>query len=770
MSRGPTLPNDSILIGRRMRGLPIFLLALAALVGVGAISPYPLAVVLDALPGPILILAASTALGAALFRLLLRRRPWSADLWILSAALGVGVMALLVLALGLMGVMNAAFWWTLLLATLCLGSLVHVLPRSRSKAPGGNNAAQRAVIQEPSNSREPSDWLWLLAAPFAALALLAATMPPGVIWPAEGNGYDVLEYHLAVPKENYLNGRIGYLPHNIYANMPFNAEMLYLLCMFLIGDPIEAAMPAQMLNTLLAALAAACCWAAARPFGRGAANVAGVVVATCPMLCYLCGVAYVENGLLAMTAAALACAIRARNEPDCALCWSLLAGCFAGLACGFKYTAVPMVALPLALSSLRTAAPPGGQITLRAAAAFCAGAALMFSPWLTKNAVFTGNPVFPLARTVFPERSGIWSDELAARWYEGHLPDPRERSLGGRLRALGREVLRPVGITDDSRGRAPQFGLSAWALPVVLLLGFVVRRRSSPISGASRRATGNGSPGNAGPAHEPRNVPRAKRPNVILNHEMGARQANGTGERAQTRASVEQGNAGRGIRCCVLVIVAVLATWLAATHLVGRFAVPVLAPLAVLGGRAWSRHGSRAGHAALASILVGATVLNMWDAVDVFDDSVIFKAPQLAGRTDLLESGEWPEYSYVDAVNAILAAGKRVLLVAEARTFYLRGRPAAWDYCVVFNRNPVAEIALQHSPAEVMTWLRQRGVTHVLVHWVEMRRLRSSRYGFWEGVDEAMFERLMDQGLYVVHEFRYSATDPRPYATLYVLP
>ena len=41
---------------------------------------------------------------------------------------------------------------------------------------------------------------------------------------------------------------------NVYANFPANAEMLYLLCMVLKGDAVQAAGMAKMLNLGLAAL------------------------------------------------------------------------------------------------------------------------------------------------------------------------------------------------------------------------------------------------------------------------------------------------------------------------------------------------------------------------------------------------------------------------------------------------------------------------------------------------------------------------------------
>ena len=48
--------------------------------------------------------------------------------------------------------------------------------------------------------------------------------------------FDVREYHLQAPKEFYQQGRIAFVPHNVYANMPLGMEMASLLGMVVTGD------------------------------------------------------------------------------------------------------------------------------------------------------------------------------------------------------------------------------------------------------------------------------------------------------------------------------------------------------------------------------------------------------------------------------------------------------------------------------------------------------------------------------------------------------
>ncbi|MCA9183512.1 MAG: hypothetical protein KDA51_18755, partial [Planctomycetales bacterium] len=70
-------------------------------------------------------------------------------------------------------------------------------------------------------------WVQIAACILAALYVLGSALPA---WE-----FDVLEYHLQAPKEFHEAGRIGFVNHNVYANMPLGAEMHTLAAMTLIG-------------------------------------------------------------------------------------------------------------------------------------------------------------------------------------------------------------------------------------------------------------------------------------------------------------------------------------------------------------------------------------------------------------------------------------------------------------------------------------------------------------------------------------------------------
>ena len=106
----------------------------------------------------------------------------------------------------------------------------------------------------------------LVIAPFLVIMLLGAMLP--------AVDFDVLEYHLQGPKEYYQAGRIAFLPHNVYTNMPFGVEMLHLMGMEVLGDWWWGGLVGQLLVALFAPAAAVLIAAAAGRAGtpRGLAR------------------------------------------------------------------------------------------------------------------------------------------------------------------------------------------------------------------------------------------------------------------------------------------------------------------------------------------------------------------------------------------------------------------------------------------------------------------------------------------------------------------
>ncbi len=744
------------------------------LLGVGITSPYALlTVILDGLRAGIVLVGPVLA-GLWLvpvFRLGPMPLRWHL---LLGAAAGLGAVSLLVLLLGLAGLLHRPLW-IVMQAVFVVAGVIRLRALYDGTQPS-NPPEPRAFLptrrDRDADTRTPSDstsacagpagvagdvtthaetsgymhYLWLLGAPFLCLALLAAANAPGLIWKEEGFAYDVLEYHLQMPKEYFQAGRIAYAPHNVYANFPAAVEMLYLQAMVLLDDDVNIGAVANMIHLALAGLTVFAAWVAGREWSPRAGVVSGVVMATTGWLAYLCGLAYVENGLLffGITATALLLRIppRAAGFPG-ALGRELstpraagfsprglahrqrslaVTGVITGFACGCKYTALPLIALPLGLAILCMPGRPTRR-RITDAAVFAIATLLTFSPWLIKNQVMTGNPVFPIANGVFKASPPGWGPQQTQAWNRGHDISPQEATVSARLSALWWRI---------PRDPYQRFG------PLVILL---------PLAGLFGR--------------------RRDRIDSML----------------------------------LIILLAQLAVWLLATHLFARFAVVMLIPLTLLCGRAvignvrnsntdpsperkrrveepragaWGSDqlptpgngrtddaDARIRLRVISAALIIGAVWNFTFAAQLHRDESPGGAP-----ASLIYDGELPGYEYFKVVNHELPPDARILLVGDAKAFYFQRDV---DYCVVFNKDPFVEtIRSAKDDGDIIAWLRDQGYTHVLVNWSEVNRL-SATYGFAPEINVDLFSRLEREGLSLMHEFSHPIGDSR-YITLYAVP
>jgi len=600
---------------------------------------------------------------------------------LLGASLGIGTLSLFILLLGLVGLLQRPVWIVLL--TVMSGFGVVQL-RKWLKQIYQNHTNTESIL--PSQSR----YLWLLAAPCLSLAILAASNAPGWIWTEEGFGYDVLEYHLQIPKEYYQAGSIEFTPHNVYANFPANVEMLYLLNMIVMDEDVEAGVSANMIHLLLGMLTVFAAWVIGLEWSQKCGILCGLVMASAGWLIYLSGLAYVELGMLFFGVTATGAVIRgfatfpSQSEHQCktdAWKWLFIGGLLAGFACGCKYTAVVMIALPIAIALLSI--PFRWRPKLLACCIFLISTLITFSPWLVKNLAMTGNPVFPLANSIFQSDPPGWGKHETQRWDHGHQPNENETSIQYKLGALWDKV-----FWDHHQRLGP-------LLFVLSLGGLIFRKRH--------------------------------RLDTFL----------------------------------LIIVVIQLGMWLFATHLFARFAVVLLIPLTLLAGRSLLGRDQKFSQQLIYFILMIGVTWNITHAAILHHNESPHGAP-----ASIIYNGLIPDYEYFNIINNELPLDAHLLLVGDARAFYFQRKV---DYTVVFNRNPFVEmIESAQNDLETMQWLQEKGYSHLLVHWGEIKRL-SKTYGFSSLIEPALFDRLKESGLQLVQYWPHPLSGGR-YIELYEVP
>jgi hypothetical protein len=241
----------------------------------------------------------------------------------------------------------------------------------------------------------------------AGLNLAGAMAPPFE--------YDELEYHLGALADYRRADGIVFLPHNFYSNMPQLTEMLYLLAM-----TTTSAIAAKLLHWLFGVLGAlAVHGVAQRLWSRPVGLLAAALYYCTPLAQDLSQTARIDLATAFFATLTFGGLVvwsnESRDEGTAAgRNWLWLAALSAGAAVATKWTAIPVVLLPAAAfvgvrsrSILRTLA-------------FCLLASVLVTPWLLKNWLLTGNPVYPLLNAWFPNVH--WSALQAAVFATRHYP------------------------------------------------------------------------------------------------------------------------------------------------------------------------------------------------------------------------------------------------------------------------------------------------------------------------------------------------------------
>ncbi len=373
-----------------------------------------------------------------------------------AAALGLGFIGIATLLLGLAGVFNAIAAWMLIGGGVVLA--VYRLRGVRLPAP-------------------TFGLIWCV--PLAILlahALLAACLMPGFLWkPLDPHPYDVLSYHLQVPREWYDAGRIIPLTHNAFSYFPMLMETHFLSAMHLRGGPWAGMYLCNLITLAHGVLTLAAVAGVAHGLGasRMRSTCAVLLTAGVPWVFQLSTVAYVETGVMLYSTLAVGFAAMALIRADPRKLFAL-AGVFAGLACGMKYTAFAMTAAPVCLIGiglllLGQTDREGFKRRIVASLLLIGATAVVASPWLIRNAVWTGNPVFPLASGVFGKAH--FADDQVDRYRVAHSPTPAQRPLGGRL----------VSACDQTE-MSPQYGFIVLPLGVLAAIATARRRTALMVS------------------------------------------------------------------------------------------------------------------------------------------------------------------------------------------------------------------------------------------------------------------------------------------------
>ncbi len=346
------------------------------------------------------ILLAGLGLGGGALRLLRLPSQGMERLWLAWVG-GLGILSVSTLLLGMVGLL-----YTWLFAVLLLPCAL-----------GGMWLLARSGIV-----RAARDWLaWKHVGWFRVMAYLLLALSFGsVLWiwlthalmpPHE---WDEVAYHLTLAKLYVDAHRIIYVPFIVHSNWPMNSEMLFSIAL-LFGSDL-----APHLLILSTALLAA--WGllivGRRWFDDRVGIVAAALFLAVPLVKRLAGTGLIDVAMGMYVLAALVVFEHWRTSQR--RTWLVLCGVLCGFAAGSKIMggAFPLLFGLLVLAVVLRQRPHNFKAALGYGTLFGATGLLVVGPWYLRSWLFTGNPIYPFAFSIFGGRN--W-DALGDEYHTNSL-------------------------------------------------------------------------------------------------------------------------------------------------------------------------------------------------------------------------------------------------------------------------------------------------------------------------------------------------------------
>lgn len=215
--------------------------------------------------------------------------------------------------------------------------------------------------------------------------------------------YDQWHYHLGFPYHWLREGTLVTYERQAYSFFPANMGLLYT---YALAGP--GGWAAQVVHWWLGALTAGGSAAVAQRLGAPVAGraLAAAAFLTTPAVVQMGSLAGSDLGAAAFAVGGVLAVLRMVGDRQASGSMALFAGIAAGLSAGCKYTAIATVVIPVGVLAVATAiaagyGPRGVRRVLSVGLAFAIGAGAALSPWLARNWVVTGNPVYPYFAAAF---------------------------------------------------------------------------------------------------------------------------------------------------------------------------------------------------------------------------------------------------------------------------------------------------------------------------------------------------------------------------------
>jgi hypothetical protein len=209
---------------------------------------------------------------------------------------------------------------------------------------------------------------------------------------------DAIIHHLAIPKLWLKHGGFYEIKWSVFSYYPMNVDLLYIIPLYFNKDFI-----ANFIHMSFGVATGLMIYYYLRNKISQVAGLLGMLVfLSTPMVILLSTQAYVDLGLTFFTTVSILTFIRYRDGEFREFKWLFLSATAMGLALGTKYNAlIAWFFLSTAIVFVYSKDTKEQCKAVQCGFIFFLISFLIFSPWLIKNEILTGNPLYPLFNGIF---------------------------------------------------------------------------------------------------------------------------------------------------------------------------------------------------------------------------------------------------------------------------------------------------------------------------------------------------------------------------------
>lgn len=299
---------------------------------------------------------------------------------------------------------------------------------------------------------------------------------------------DALTHHLAVPKIYLQHGGMVELPHIPFSYFPMNLDLLYMVPLSLGNDILP-----KLIHFLFGLLIAGVIFKFVKNrFGLTYALFGVLFFLSLPVIIKLSTTVYVDLGLVFFSTAALLALFKwGRDKTSCR--YFVVSAVFCGLALGTKYNGLVTLFILTIFVPFIYLRYGNRQTTRQFSAAglsiaYLVIALTVFAPWMVRNAIWTGNPIYPLYNRVFSAASAPAAEEIPPEVQAAikkHTQDWNHLAIRRIIygESWGEIALIPIRIFFQGQDNTPQYfdgKLNPFLLFLTLLAFFPKPRLQQP--------------------------------------------------------------------------------------------------------------------------------------------------------------------------------------------------------------------------------------------------------------------------------------------------